>query len=898
MPNPIINPAVWAAATPFSISNSTYVALDIALADIDGASGQAILTVPAGATVIAIRDPVNWTAPGATLLSGGVWTPVTALGDWSLTVTPGAMATDPATLSLSSATSGAGGRLRLVVSGIVGTLSAEPAGGELSIDRILATPTILNAQVSMPPLPVHEHDNVQITASVSHSKVENPAPSLALPAPPPIFSAWTPEPANPIAIPSFLSGGASATFTAPPVYAATPVNFTLKSALDFAANLAFDPADPFTTATLGPVSIEMANYGMVLVLDRSGSMGESLGGGMSKWQAATQAAHAWADLFRAFRPGGGHLAGVVTFENNSPGWTLSSPTEVTFRNPSTGAAIPGPQPMTPLSGFGNATTWNLGNDQTATPIGDGLVKAWTAVGAQLVPGDRGAVILMTDGYENAGAVTIAAAKGAASAKFSDVRVGLSAANALIGPRLYTLAVGTQVDDDRLNALGPYVQITESVNELKTAFAQWLGDVLHAEPLTAMPALADDPEAGPVDPLTPITALPNALYYRVSTGERVLALLGQWNDVTDALRIGHRPQGSTDAFTLVAPGTGVTVTKRATHGLTRIDLKALLGPGSPAKEWRLEHVNSLGASKPQLIDRALVMVDLVTKVEVGFTQPHFFVGEPIGLETRIYSGGVPVTDATVLVDSARPGESLGSYLTQNAPRYKQRHGDIPRPRTDPGKGKGLMVQGLFTMDNIENLPILKATGLRLFDDGAHGDGVVDDGLYANVFNETEKEGTYTFRFRIEGKLADGSQFSRVFVRSTWVGLRPAPGQLGAVWTLLTDPNVFPARSQLTLTPMFREEYLGPFRGDAIDLKVFGGALDGALIDREDGSYQATVIHDKGVTPTVSVSIWGQDMAPTTPGSITPFGPLGSNCCKIWHLAFRCTLAGLRKALTGK
>lgn len=887
MPNPIINPDVWAAATPFSISNSTYVALDIALADIDAASGQAILTVPAGATVIAIRDPLNWTAPGTTLLSGGVWIAVTALADWSLTVTPGVMATDPATLSLSSATSGASGRLRLVISGIVGTLSAEPAGGDLSIDRILATPTILNAQVTAPPLPAHEHDNVAISASVSHSKVENPAPNPIPPAPPPILSAWSPDPANPIAIPSFLSTGASATFTAPPVYAATPVNFTLKAALDLAANAAFDPADPFTIATLGPVSIEMANYGMVLVLDRSGSMGESLGGGMSKWQAATQAAHAWADLFRAFRPGAGHLVGVVTFENNSPGWTLSSPTDVTFRNPSTGAAIAGPLPMAPLSGFDNVTTWDLGNDQTSTPIGDGLVKAWTAVGTQLAPGDRGAVILMTDGYENAGAVTIAATQGAASAKFSDVRVGLSAANALIGPRLYTLAVGTQVDDDRLNALGPFVQITNSVDEIKGAFAQWLGEVLHADPAMPQPPLAADPDAPA-----------NALYYRVSTGERVLALLGQWNSVTDALRIGHRPQGSAAAFTLLAPGAGVTVIKRSTHGLTRVDLTALLGPGAPASEWRLQHVNAASTAQPGLVDRALVMVDLVTKVEVGFTQPHFFVGEPIGLETRIYSAGVAVTDATVLVDSARPGESLGTYLTQNAARYKQRRGDIPRSKTDPGKGKGLMVQGLFRMDNIDNLPILNASGLRLFDDGAHGDGLIDDGFYANVFNDTEKEGTYTFRFRVEGKLADGSQFARVFVRSTWVGLRPDPGQLGAVWTLLTDANVTPARSQLILMPMFREEYLGPFRGDAIDLKVYGGTLDGALIDREDGSYQATVIHDKGATPTVSVSIWGQPMAPTMPVPITPFGPLGTNCCKIWHLAIRCTLAGLRKALTGK
>ena len=889
MPNPIINPAVWAAATPFSISNSTYVALDVALANIDAASGQAILTVPAGATVTAIRDPANWTTPGSTLLSGGVWTAVTALGDWSLTVTPGALATDPATLSLSSATSGAGGRLRLVISGMAGALSAEPAGGELSIDRILATPTILNAQVTTPPLPVREQDNVTIAASVSHSKVENPAPSVALPAPPPILSAWTPDPANPIAVKAFLNLGASATFTAPGVYATTPVNFTLKAALDLAANAAVDPSDPFTTATLGPVNIELVRYGMVLVLDRSGSMGGTLGGGMNKWQAATQAAHAWTDLFRAFRPGGSHLAGVVTFENDSGAWTLSTDADVTFRNPSTGAAIAGPAPMAALSSFGNVTTWNLGSDQTNTSIGDGLVKAWTAIGAQLGPNDRGAVVLMTDGYENAGAVTIAAAKGPAMATFAATRVSgqQSAANNLIGPRLYTLAIGTEVDDDRLNALGPYRQITESVNELKTAFGEWLGDVVEAEPLMPMAPLVADPDAPA-----------NALYYRVSTGERVLALLVQWSNLTDSLLIGHRPQGSGAAFTPVGPGVAVSVTERTTHALTRVDLPALLGAGAPASEWRLQHVNAANAPQAGLIDRALVMVDLVTKVEVGFTQPHFFVGEPIGLETRIHCGGVPVTDATVLIDSARPGEGLGTYLTQNAVRYKRQQGDFPRPKTDPGKGKGQMVHRLFEMDNIENLPILRASGLPLFDDGAHGDGAVDDGLYANVFNDTEKEGTYTFRFRIEGKLADGSQFSRVFVRSTWVGMRPDPGQLGAVWTVLTAPNVTPVSSQLILTPMFRNEYLGPFRGDAIELKVYGGALDGALVDREDGSYQATVIHDKGATPTVSVSIWGQDMTPTAPTPASPFGPLGANCCKIWHLAFRCTLAGLRKALTGK
>lgn len=886
MPNPIITPGAWAAATPFTIQNSSFVALDIALANIDAAEAQVLVTVPAGATVTAIRNPVNWTGAGATLLTGGVWAGPTILADWNLTIGQGAAPTDPTTLGLTSPTSGASGRLRLVFKGLTGQLSVEPVTGEVSIDRVLAAPSITNEQVSNPPLPVRELDDVALSASVAQTRVENPAPVLVPPAPPPLLSVWSPAPGNTIAIPSFVSVGATATFTAPAVYAATLVNFTLKAALDLGANGIIDGTDPFTTTSL-PVTVELARYGMVLVLDRSGSMGSSLGGGISKWQAAVQAAHAWADLFRAFRPGGNHLAGVVTFENNAGGWTLSPDAEVTFRNPSGGAAVAGPAPLVALAGFGDVTTWNLGTDQSSTPIGDGLVKAWTAIGAQLVPGNRAAVVLMTDGYENSGAITIAATKGAASATFATARSsgGLSAANGMIGTRLYTLALGTQVDDQRLNVLGAayYQQITTSVNEVTPAFAGMLGHALHADPVMPQPPMAADPDAAA-----------NALYYRVSTGERVLAFLAHWPSNTDALRIGHRPQGSAAAFTLLAPGPQVSVTKRETHGLTRVDLPGLIGAGALATEWRFQHIDAGLVPQPNLVDRALVMVDLVTKVDVGFSRPQFFVGEQIGLETRIFMGGLPVTGATVLVDSARPGESLGTYLTQNAPKYKDRHGDVPRSKTDPGKGKGLMVSALFQMDGIEMLPIINDTGLLLRDDGANADRVADDGFYANVFPDTVTEGTYTFRFRVEGTLPDGSEFSRVFVRSTWVGLRPDPAQLGAVWKLLTDGDTQPARSLLTIKPMYGKHYLGPFQRDAITLKIFDGQFDGDLIDQVDGSYQITVIHDIGAKPTVTVAIWGQDMNPSSP---VPFTPLGTGCWKLWLAAIRCTFAAILK-LFGK
>lgn len=894
MANPTIAPAIWANGS-FTVTGSTWVAFDIALID-PTSEEQMTITAPAGAVIVAIRSPASWTTPGTPLLSAGAWSALPLdLGNWHVTITPGATATDPATVKVDSQASNAGGRLRLVCSGLTGPLTLEPSIGDLVIDRVLATPNVTSQVLNAPP--VRELDDVNLSASVNHSKVEKSPPQLPLMALPPLLAQWATDPANTLALPSFHPPiGVSASFKAPAVYAQTVLNFTMTAALDLAANGIIDAVDPMTMNVLS-VTIEQVRYGMVLVLDRSGSMGETLGtapGSISKWDAAVRAAHAWADLFRAFRPGGNHLAGVVTFQNDTGQWgvvTLDS--QSTFRDPTAAATVAAPA-LKPLVSFGDISKWNLGLRATSTPIGDGLVTAWKAIGGgQLSPGDKASVVLMTDGYENSGAVTIAATKGAALQTFAAARISdLNGGNQYVGDRLYTLALGSQVDDQRLHVLsggGYYQQITQSTNEIGPAFAQMLGDVLKSDPAKAELPLSPDPEAPA-----------QALYYQVSTGERVLAFLAQWADNTHALRVGFRLQSAPPgtAFTIVGPMPNkVTVTLRESHGLMRVDLPAfLIDANSPATEWRLQDVVG-NAAQPKLLDRAFVMVDLVTKVDVGFSKPQFFLGEPIGLETRIASGGVPVTGAKVVIDSARPGESLGSYLTVNAQKYKDLHGDIPRAKTDPANGKGLMVQTLLHMDGLSDLPIVRDSGLVLQDDGIHADGLAGDGFYANTFNDTGAEGTYTFRFRVDGSLADGSKFSRVFDRSVWVGLRPDPAQLGPIWVLLTGPDVFPVRSSFSFKPMFGKQYLGPFRGDAIALNIFGGKFDGTLIDNIDGSYTINVIHDPGATPTVSVSIWGQPMVPSSPPA-AGIGPFGTNCWKLWLAAIRCTLAGIWKLLTGK
>jgi len=898
MPNPSIAPAVWAPGAIFTVTNSGFAALDVRIVDIDEDEAQIILTVPTGAAVAVLRDPANWAGAGTPILSAGTWTPSPInLGDWEVSVDAGAAATNPATVRLSSASSGAGGLLRILLTNLADQPAmAEPGAGTLSIDRVLAEPTIQNVQVISPTPPVRELMVVTLSANAVNTVAENGAPAVPLPALPTLLPSWSEDPGNPIALTDFVDSGATATFTAPAIYNTVALDFTVTGALDLAANAAIDPSDPQSSEPL-QVSVETATYGMVLVLDRSGSMGSSLGGGLSKWDATVRAAHAWADLFRAFRPGGNHLAGVVTFEHDGCSWTPTPANDIALWNPCAGMPLPAASPLTPLEDLvGDATcdTWNLGAIQTCTPIGDGMVYAIDRIGVSLGQGDRGAIVLLTDGYENAGRVTIASSQGSAAITLDGelAKSQYTGAKAILGDRVYTLAVGSSVDMDRLNALGSayYQQITSNVNEVLPAFAAMLGDVIDAQQITPEPPLAAD--VGPA----PST---HALYFRQTAGEHRLAFLAVWPDLTHSLRIGWRSQNDAidmttppPPFTLI-PATGaVAVVGRSAHGLTYIDLHELFSGPAPALEWRLQLVDSGGNPVPLPVSDALVMVDLVTKVEVSFDQDQYFIGEKIRLTCRIRSGGVPVTSATVGVDCARPGEGLGTFLTVNAPRRRQVQTDDKR-RVDPDQGKALMFKTLLAALEMEDLPIVTPPQFQLFDDGAHGDGPAGNGDFSNVYADTEKEGTYTFRYRVEGTLADGSRFSRIFVRSTWVGVLPDPAFLGIVWQVVGEAGDGMVISSATFTPQTaRGEFLGPFRTAVIDVGVYGGTLDGALIDNGDGSYTQRVFHKPPSEPVLDLSIYGKPMKPTS-RPIEGVEILDGNCWRLFVLWIRCVVRAILK-----
>ena len=889
MPNPTITP--WAPGATFTVSGSTFIAADIRLSDIANAPISLTVTAPAGATVHVVRDPAGWNTAETELLGAGGWAAglISLGGAWDVTIAPGGAVTNPATITVADPTgTHPGGTLRLLFRSLAGANAVvEPAGGTLSIDRVIANPSIVNPQVTSG-LPVEELDSVTLGATVQATQSVNPAPASPLAALPPIASVWAPEAANPAAVGAFMSAGATASFNAPAAYQALILSFRLSAVYNLDGTGVASLTNPRNEHVLA-VTVTTIAHGMVVVLDRSGSMGASFGGGLSRWDAAVRAAHAWLDLFRAFRPGAEHKAGIVTFEHDSCGWTTATNDDVTLRNPASGAAA---ATMSSLSGFGDAAQLVLGDVQSCTPIGDALVKAFQEMGEGMLAGSggkKGSVLLLTDGYENSGRVTIAATKGSAVTTFGVERITqpLAFANGLIGDRLFTLAVGSQVDADRLNDLGAgFYQLANKANEILPAFAEMLGDVLDAQPMV--------PTASVNDPDNP----PHSLYFQVLAGEQSVAFLVPWTAAADNLSVGWRTQGSAASFATVNPvAAGVEYFRRQGHGLLVATIATVTG-ASAATEWRLQHISG-GAAQPMTDADALCMIDLVLKAEVAFDKRQYFIGDTIDLSCRISHGGARVTGATIAVDVARPGEGLGTFLATNADQYKRLGHDLPRDIAKAGdqfKGKGLMHAALLHILQMDQLPIVLPPTLKLFDDGSHGDGAADDGDYANGFTDTAKEGTYTFRFRIEGALPDGSRFSRLFVRSTWVGVRPDPSLLGVVWLGLEDLPFGIFGHLMTFKPKTASgELLGPFRADVINMSLFGGSFDGDLIDNLDGSYSRRVMYQGGQKPVVSIDIYGEKMEPTGPFVGGGTGTSGMTCWALWIAAFCCTINGILKFL---
>jgi hypothetical protein len=724
------------------------------------------------------------------------------------------------------------------------------------VTRLMCDPaTGITLSSPDPPAPttdVREKQNITMTGPnpiAAGTVVGSPSPT--------VYCRWRVESAPPMVdFPDCgtVAGAPTKSVIMPGVYSDTVFTLVQEVWFDAVCPAPSDPPPGFLNSkTSETVTIRTAPQRVMLVLDRSGSMWGD------RWNDAVAGAQILIDLIAAVRgpaSNTGDKIGVRIFEDPNCSWGAKAPLpangNIGLSTPPAAAALTeGPPPH------------DFGSPGTCTPIGDGLLAAMDDLLA-LGVGDSPhfTIILLTDGYENSGSTKVdPEITTAVSLTFDTAKTMNGRSDVASRLTLYAIGLGTWVQDSTLNRLPwpaypfpspptPKYRNVIDVDQLADAIGQMASFAMEARAAAALPGAPT-----PADPSPP--GAPGTMrYFSTETGVRILAVAVLWPDdgTPKNLTLSYR-EAEGSAYT----PSGAAFKNFPTHGFVSIDLTTL---PAGAKDWRVEWDKS---GVIQTLDDAhlLIYKDLDTLADARFDKLAYRTGDEMRVEVRARTGAEVVSGLEVVVELARPGQSLGTYLVTHGTGWQPGQAQGPDPLPD----KASMLQYAQRRGEKDNLSILTPSGF--FADGTNQLWEDTDpsgaGNYRNIYAKVDVEGTYTFRFYVHGTLADGSPFTQVMTHSVWCGILPDPGA-----STFSAATLGANQLQVSVTPRDAGgQYLGPFRTTLIDFQATSGTWIGPVVDHYDGSYSRVLALEAGTSPTITPVIDGVPLQ----GTIVATGWLG-------------------------
>ncbi|HYN82291.1 MAG TPA: choice-of-anchor D domain-containing protein [Gemmatimonadaceae bacterium] len=503
---------------------------------------------------------------------------------------------------------------------------------------------------------------------------------------------------------STLAPGASQSFVV--VFAPTsaaPANGTLAVSSN-------DPANPNVSVPLSGTGVLAAASSLSMILDRSGSMADPVGGG-TKMDALKAASKLFTDLIM---DGQGDRLGTVEFDDV----------------------------VTPLTPIANVDATQKASVKTTI---DGLFpRGGTSIGGGLQAGlaqltgsttTRQVLMVFTDGVENV-IPMIATVKPAIPATTEVYSVGFGDPSQISAAALTDLAISS--GGRYFNPQDPLLLRKDFVQVLSDAFRQNMA----FDPIYTM--LAGSTRDIPVP---------------LCTCDRRVSFIVYWQNPRSQLSVDVvAPNGM--VYTSAAPLTNRLVRYVSQPGyrfyqiaFPPVDLApgAVIGPPR-AGTWivRVRGDGLVGASE-RISVSVVVESDLMLKVAIDQAR----IGKPVRFTARLTEGANQVLGAHVTAQVRSPQRSIGGLLADLAPALRAATARRPQSR-DTVLDRSLIIRELLRRRGNSFKPLVPTTvrSYRLYDDGQHGDGGAGDGLYGFVLPALAIEGGYTVEYKATAAVCDG------------------------------------------------------------------------------------------------------------------------------------------------
>ena len=543
------------------------------------------------------------------------------------------------------------------------------------------------------------------------------------------------------------------------------------------------------------ITIQRSPISVVLVLDRSGSMGSAPNGGgnTSRMEILKTAAELFINKLDEFSIADDEIA-LTYFES-----TVDTPPA------SFGSTL------TPITGNALSLTNDVDNQTpgTATAMGDGLIAGKNKLPFPTV-GKKQFIFLFTDGIQNVGNLVTddGTHAGANSLNNTDNSIQifvLGTGGAAIGDtanRLQAIA-----DANRAGGVARYFLLQEEVdvNAPAVAISNFFDEIFQSMLSNSSPQTIGVVE-GVMQPQLPetknfeINANINKILFELITTDR--------EPIFNIEKDGVPVNESNSSFKLIN-GTNSLL------AIVNLEGSSLTSQGT----WKVNIQSGTGGGKPYQMKAQVDDHRLDYTFEVHAT--NFKVEDTLKIDATLSYDNIAIEDATISALVLKPGEDLGDLLARANVKY-----ELPNYEDNISVGYqkllALIAQNPTLIDSLnlqENVIPLVHT---------------QDGKYEAQFSNTDVTGVYQIIGQISGSNASVGTYNRIIRRTAYLRFGDPDPELSTQQYNQINNN----SAQLIYTPMFSvngvPRFVGPGFGGGIN--ITGTDISNVTtIDNGDGSY---------------------------------------------------------------